>query len=158
MLREAQFIRTSNPRISIVVAISALEVAVKECISKLNPDSNWLVENLPSPEVRRLINEYIPELLSKTNRKNVLPLPEDLNKSIRKGVSARNKIVHLGHPAPSKESTDKLLSAVQDVIWLMDYCSGHDWAFEYMSKNTIEQIKEKSKKVGNKGIKKDCQH
>ena len=158
MLREAKFIRNSNPRISIVVAISALEVAAKECISKLNPESTWLVENLPSPEVRKLINEYIPKLLSKTNRRNVLPLPDDLDKSIRRGVSARNKIVHLGHPAPSSESTDKMLSAVQDVIWLMDYCSGHDWAFEYMSRNAIEQIQEKSNKRDNEGIKKDCHH
>ena len=158
MLREAQFLRSSNPRISIVVAISALEVAVKECISKLNPNSNWLVENLPSPEVRKLINEYIPKLLCKTDHQDVLPLPEDLDKTIRKGVTTRNKIVHLGHQAPSRESTDKMLSAVQDVIWLLDYCCGHDWAFEYMSRNTVEQIQSKSQKRANKGIKKDCQH
>lgn len=149
MMREARFIRNSNPRISIVVAISALEVAVKECISKLNPESNWLVENLPSPEVRKLINEYIPKLLNKTHRKDMLPLSEELDNTIRKGVSTRNKIVHLGQQAPSRESTDKILSAIQDVIWLLDYCCGHDWALEYISKNAIEQIKPKSKTRAN---------
>lgn len=152
MLREAQFLQSSNPRISIVVAISALEVAVKECISKLNPESNWLVENLPSPEVRKLINEYIPKLVNKSIHKNILPLPDALDRTIKKGVSARNKIVHLGHQAPSRESTDKILVAINDVIWLLDYLGGHDWALEYMSRNAVEQVEAKSKKWANEKL------
>ncbi len=148
LFREAQFLRNTNPRISIVVAISALEVAVKECISKLNPDSNWLVENLPSPDIRKLINEYIPKLLCKTTLEKVLPLPESLNDTIRKGVQIRNKVAHLGRQAPSSESSDKILSAVQDVIWLLDFCSEHDWALEYISKDTRDHIKAKMKNKG----------
>ncbi len=148
MLREAQFLRSLNPRISIVVAISALEVAVKECISKLNPDSNWLVENLPSPEVRKLINEYIPKLLCKTTHRDVFPLPESLDKTIEKGVTTRNRIVHLGRQAPSRESTDKMLSAVQDVIWLLDCCCGHDWTLKYMSRSAADHIKSNIKNKG----------
>jgi len=148
LLREAQFLRNTNPRISIVVAISALEVAVKECISKLNPDSNWLIENLSSPEIRKLINEYMPKLLCKTALGEVLPLPASLDDTIRKGVQIRNQVAHLGRQAPSSESTDKILSAVQDVIWLLDVCSGHDWALEYISENTIDHIKTKTQNKG----------
>jgi len=71
LFREAQYLRTTNPRVSILVAVSALEVAVKECISKLVPDSNWLVENLPSPDVRQLINQYLPKLLIETPLENI---------------------------------------------------------------------------------------
>lgn len=148
LFREAQFLRNTNPRISIVVAISALEVAVKECVSKLNPNSNWLVENLPSPDVRKLINEYIPKLLCKTTLERVLPLPKSLNDTIRKGIQIRNQVAHLGRKAPSRESTDEILSAVQDVLWLLDICSEHDWALEYISKDTSNHIKEKMKYKG----------
>ena len=150
MMREARSVQSSNPGISIVIAFSALEVAVKECISKLNPDSRWLVENLPSPEARKLINEYIPKLLSNTDRKDMLPLPEELDHTIRKGVATRNKIIHLGQQAPRRDSIDKMLSAIQDVIWLLDYCSGHDWAIEYISNNAKEQIKLNYNKRANK--------
>ncbi len=148
LFREAQFLKNTNPRISIVVAISALEVAVKECISKINPDSNWLVENLPSPEIRKLINEYIPTLSCNTALGKVLPLPKSLDDTLRKGVQIRNQVAHLGRQAPSSESTDKILSAVQDVIWLLDYCCGHDWALEYISGNTMDQIKTKTQNKG----------
>jgi hypothetical protein len=148
MLREAHSLKSSNPRLSIVAAISALEVAVKECISKLNPDSSWLVENLPSPDVRKLFNEYIPTLINMTNRHGVFPLPELLDETIKKGVTTRNNIVHLGRQAPSMESTDAILSAVQDVIWILDYCCGHDWAFNYISGNAMKQILLKIKNDG----------
>ena len=143
LYREAQFLRNTNPRISIVVAISALEVAVKECISKLNPSSHWLLENLPSPDVRKLINEYIPKLLFETTLGKVLPLPKFLNDTLRKGIQIRNQVAHLGSQAPSRESTDKILSAVQDTLWLLDFCSEHDWAIEYISKDTRDHIKTK---------------
>ncbi|MBU0728706.1 MAG: hypothetical protein KKE17_10700 [Proteobacteria bacterium] len=145
MFREAQSLRTSNPRISIIVAMSALEVAAKECISKLNPESIWLVENLPSPDVRKLINEYIPRLLCKTTLEGILPLPESLNTSIRKGVTVRNRIIHLGHQAPSGESTDEMLSAIQEVIWILDYCCGYDWALRFISRNSADHIMSKIK-------------
>ena len=148
LFREAQFLRDANPRISIVVAMSALEVAAKECISKLNPDSSWLVENVPSPDVRKLINEYIPKLLSEKDIGNIFPMPEALDKTIEIGVQIRNKVVHLGRQAPSRETIDEVLSAVQDVIWLLDFCSGHDWALEYVSGNTKNYIKAK---IENKG-------
>ncbi|WP_289022410.1 hypothetical protein [Desulfobacter postgatei] len=148
LYREAQYLRNTNPRISIVVAISALEVAVKECISKLNPNSNWLVENLPSPDVRKLINEYIPKLLCGTTLERVLPLPKDLNDTIRKGVQIRNQVAHLGRKAPSRESINEILSAVQEVLWLLDVCSGHNWAIEYIGNATRDHIKQKMKSKG----------
>ncbi len=148
LFTEAQSLRDANSRISIVVAMSALEVAVKECISKLNPDSSWLVENVPSPNVRKLINEYIPKLLSETDIENIFPLPQTLDKTIQIGVSIRNQVVHLGRQAPSRETIDKVLSAVQDVIWLLDFCSGHDWAIGYVSENTKNNIKVKTENKG----------
>ena len=143
LFREAQFLRNTNPRISIIVAISALEVAVKEFITKLNPDSNWLLENLPSPDIRKLINEYLAKLLYETTLAGVLPLPKSLDDTIRKGVQIRNQVVHLGRQAPSRGSTDKILSAVQDIIWILDFFSGCEWALGYISEDTRDHIKAK---------------
>ena len=83
-----------------------------------------------------------------TNRQGVFPLTKSLDDSIKKGVTTRNNIVHLGCQAPSMESTDNILSAVQDVLWILDYCCGHDWAFNYISIDAIRQIQSKIKKKG----------
>ena len=75
-----------------------------------------MVENLASPEIRKLINEFIPNLLCKKTFGKLLPLPKSLDDTIRKGVQIRNQVAHLGRQGSSNESTDKILSAVQDVI------------------------------------------
>lgn len=148
LFREAIDLQHSNPRVAIVLAISALEVAVKECLSQFVPDSSWIIENIPSPPIRKIINEYLPDILKdKAPARNVFPLPPFLDKSIEKGISKRNKITHLGAKAPNRDQIDKIICAVQDIIWLLDFCSGHDWALENISSDTMDYLRSKMNNI-----------
>lgn len=47
---------------------SALETGIKTHISKLSPDTEWLLENLPSPPIDKIFKNYIPLLYEKCGR------------------------------------------------------------------------------------------
>ena len=135
---EANSIRGSNPRNALLIAMSALEVAVKECIIKLNPDSQWVVKNMPSPNILQLINEYIPKISK--NAKSILPLPKMMKEIVLKGVVIRNKIAHIGEQAPKNETQKEIFATIGDLLWILDYCAGHDWALNFISKETRRLI------------------
>jgi len=137
LYREAWGNRRSNPRSAIVTGMSSLEVATKALIAQLIPDASWLTKNIPSPPLVKMLIEYIPRLpvVNKVKGKVCSP-PKILVDKIRKGVTIRNDITHVGEKAPSYESLTEILEAVRDIIWLLDYFSGKDWAYEFISEET----------------------
>lgn len=137
LFREAWGQRNDNPRSSLVTGLSSLEVAIKSTIGNLIGGTSWLVENLPSPPVNRLLNEYLPTLPAvNTINGKVHPPPKNIIELIKKGVTIRNQIAHIGGKAPSDENLDQILEAIHDVIWLLDYYCGHTWAYEFISDET----------------------
>ncbi len=144
LFREAWEQKISNPRSSLLVGLSALEVAVKTAISSLNPDSTWLVENLPSPPVLKIINDYIPKLSVENKINGKIPrLPKKLDDEIKKAVTIRNSITHIGAKPPSYERLYSMLSAIRDVIWLLEYYRGYAWAYSHISQETRDLFERK---------------
>jgi hypothetical protein len=140
LLREAWAIALENPRSALVIGIAACEVGVKLCVSAVVPAATWLVENVPSPPVERMLREYLPKLPTQ-NRINgaVLPPPARILNVIKKGVSLRNDIIHKG--ATVKPTTcEEVLESVADVLRLCDYYSGHEWALNYVSSDTRMEL------------------
>jgi hypothetical protein len=140
LLREAYAIADHNPRSGLVIGIAACEIGVKLCISNLVPDATWLVENVPSPPVERMLREYLPKLPAQ-NRINgaVMPPPARILEVIKKGVNLRNQIIHKG--AIVKPTTcEEVFEAVRDVLWLCDYYSGYEWALNYVSSDTRKEL------------------
>ena len=79
LYREAWHQPLSNPRSSLVLAVAAAEVGVKECVGVLVPDAEWLVETLASPPIERMLREYLPRLPAREEfSRGVLPPPEDI--------------------------------------------------------------------------------
>lgn len=143
LFREAWGQRNDNPRSSLVTGLSSLEVAIKSTIGNLVAGTSWLVENLPSPPVTRLLNEYLPQLPAvNTIKGKVHPPPKKIIDLIKKGVTIRNQIAHIGGKAPSDETLDQILEAIRDVIWLLDYYCGQVWAYEFISKETRLALEE----------------
>jgi hypothetical protein len=62
LFREAYEQARSNPRSALVIGIAAVETGFKDCVSTLVPDADWLVQNLPSPPLNRMLLEYLPQL------------------------------------------------------------------------------------------------
>ncbi|ABI81912.1 hypothetical protein Pcar_3293 [Syntrophotalea carbinolica DSM 2380] len=116
-------------------------MAVKTTIGTLVPNSNWLVENVPSPPVSRLLIEYLPTLpVGNTVGGKVLPPPKTTMEVIKKAVTIRNRIAHIGAKAPSDDTLDEILDAIQDTLWLLDYYCGHAWAYEHISNTTRQEL------------------
>ena len=145
LFREAWEQRFQEPRSAIVIGISAAEVSIKQCIGILVPKPQWLADNLPSPPILDLLQHYLPTLPAKNQfNGKVLQPPQDVLNALRKGVNIRNSIVHAGKNAPKFESTENILLAVRDILWLIDYYCGYEWALNYLSEKTLEQLKESS--------------
>ena len=127
LFREAWKLRNNNLRSSLLIGFTSLEVAVKNCISQIVPNSKWLVENLPSPPIEKILKEYFARLLINDAEKAVLP-SSDIIDVIKKGIQIRNTIAHLGAKPPSHEKIEEYLKAIRECIWIMDYNSGNAWA------------------------------
>ena len=65
LLREAFTTRSKNPRSSLLVTMTALEVGVKEYIADLVPSAEWLAFHVPTPPVVKILAEYLPTLPSR---------------------------------------------------------------------------------------------
>jgi hypothetical protein len=65
----------------------------------------------------------------------------------------RNKITHTGEHDPGGESPtfeflNEKLGAVRDLLWLLDYYSGHRWAQEHVSGDRVKELRASDGKPG----------
>lgn len=135
LFREAWELKNNNLRSAVLVGFSSLETAVKICISTISPRSEWLIQNLPSPPIERIMRDYFPILLSSDDRNSVLPTKRLID-IVKNGTLLRNKIAHLGSPPPKYEEVQTILNAIRDCLWIIDYNCGNDWALEKISHDT----------------------
>lgn len=142
LFREAWNRRASEPRVAIIMATAALESAVKHLISELVPNTGWLVENVPSPPMPSMLANYIPSLPVKCDFKGkALPPPQRIRKIVEKMVQSRNKLAH-GRQCdiPERRAFEGWMTAIRDVIWLMDYYAGHAWAIDHLTETTRTEL------------------
>ena len=131
LLREAKELQYSSPRSSILIAMSAAEVAVKFTIAKKVPESTWLLDSIQSPSLVKILTDYFPVLFPykikpyKTSKEN------SFIETIKDGVSIRNKIIHQGDAPPSIEKVKAIIKSVQELLWVCDYCSDYHWAITH---------------------------
>jgi hypothetical protein len=137
LLREAReiYFDFDQPRAALVIGMAALEVGIKACISVLVPDAKWLVEHVPSPPVDELLTKYLPELPVQASFAGAsVAQPKQTIAVIRMGIEQRNNVVHrTDQREPDASFIRRLLDAVEDVVWLLDYYSGHEWALTHLS-------------------------
>lgn len=133
LFREAWFNRHSHPRSSLLIGIAAAEVAFKECVADLVPGAAWVVENAPTPPLVNMLTDYLPHLPARCaiGGKAVSP-PKAITDTLKKGVLLRNKVTHTGADAPKYDTLEEVLQAVKDVLWLLDYYRGDEWALEHV--------------------------
>ena len=143
LFREAWRQKDSNPRSSVSIGVTALETAVKTLISNLIPKAEWLVTNLPSPPVFKIIGEYFPLLPVRQLPEHTVLLPGDeLVKFIRNWTNARNDLMH-GKGDRIEIDSQKLsefLLVVNDMLYLCDYSGGVSWAIDHIRPETYEQL------------------
>jgi hypothetical protein len=130
MWREAWTQRASNPRSALVVGVAAAEVGLKRCVAALAPITQWLLEETQAPQIAKMLKNYLPQL---TDRAKNTPVPAELRKVLDNMATARNHLVHRGDMERGWRQLESDLIAVKDLLYLLDYYEGQDWALERLS-------------------------
>ncbi|MGJ8648551.1 MAG: hypothetical protein ACSHXJ_16815 [Marinomonas colpomeniae] len=144
LFREAWQSQLNNPRSALVMGIAAAETGFKTTLADLNPSVSWIIENLSSPSLILMLREYMEQLPTRNliNGKVLRP-PNSVINTIRKGVELRNKLVHGREEAVTAEEVRLMLEAVRDLLYMLDYYRGHDWAMDRLSPEILEYLKSK---------------
>jgi hypothetical protein len=131
LFREAWGQRQDNPRSSLLLGMAALEIGVKNYIGACVPDAEWLAENVPTPPLLRMLQEYLPALHPEGGTP-IAPLDKDTADVLKVAVTLRNGLAHTGSDVP-RERLAKTLRAIRNVLWRMDVARGHEWASDYVT-------------------------
>ena len=141
LFREAWAERLNSPRSALIAGMAALEIGVKEMIADLVPDARWLVENLPSPDVVGILREGLTKLPTrlKIDGKVVSP-PKEILDELKKAVTMRNTLAHSGRGHVSRDAVQDILCLIRDVLSLLDYYRGREWALSHISSATLQSL------------------
>jgi hypothetical protein len=91
LLREAWANLGQNPRSSLVLAVAAAEVGFKQFASKSLPETAWVLENLPSPPLIKMLKEFPWAKIGQIH--NRVPIvPKVILKKLEEAVTLRNKL------------------------------------------------------------------
>jgi hypothetical protein len=135
LLREAESLLGTNPRSALAIGATATEVAVKTLVSQLAPETSWLMQNLPSPPIAKIIEEYLPILLPSAPR-----FAPDLVKRLKAAVTLRNELVHGSRTTIEAIKVAAAFQTFRDIAWLCDHFSGVPWAVNRVSKSTRDAM------------------
>ena len=138
---EAWGLRSENPRSALIIGMSAAEVGFKQCIGKLVPEAEWLANNCPTPPLDRMLSTYLPLLPAKLRiEEHVLKPSGRIRSAIRKGIEARNRTAHVGSESPKAEFLEELLLSIRDLLYLLDFYCGFEWALEYIRDEVRQEM------------------
>lgn len=137
LFREAWSERKTRPASALVIGVAAAEVGFKKLVGSLVPQAQWLVDEVPTPFLGRMLRRFLPTLPVKFRfqGKSICP-PNVLLNQLDEAVDRRNKLVHAGQPPPDGDELDSMLRAVSDFLWICDVYAGQGWAHEYISAGT----------------------
>ena len=92
-----------------------------------------------------MLNDYLPLLpvKAKLKGKTVAP-PDQLLREIRTGNDLRNKVIHQGRTDITFDKLDRVLRAVDDLLWILDVYQGHAWAIRHIRPEILKVWKQDS--------------
>ncbi len=134
LVREAAALVSESPRSAILIMSAALETAVKMHISSIAPDTEWLMEEIPSPPIFKILRDYIPLIhLRRGNELIFWVYVKPFIKKVQKLIELRNKVAHTGKIPEDSAPIHENLELVSDVLYLLDFLDGHNWAKSHVS-------------------------
>ncbi|WP_080239042.1 hypothetical protein [Spirosoma rigui] len=126
ILIEAKSQSSAAKRSAYILAVAALEIGVKQIIIKFKPDTSWLLDNIQSPPIEKLLREYLPQIAGG------IVLSEETLKEVRNIVSDRNVMSHKGSFNLSFIQFHERINLINDLLRLFDKLSGNKWAEKYI--------------------------
>lgn len=141
---EAYELQNNNRRSALVLLVAAAEVGLKEYVANVGQDAAWLINNVPSPPLRKMLKEYLPMLPTIAGTKAARP-PKKIRRLLDQSNNKRNDIVHKGEADISHSDLADYLDAVNDFLYLLDVYTGHEWARDLISSDTLAAMDEEAK-------------
>jgi len=134
LLREAWTNQETNLRSAIVLAVAAAEVGFKQFASKVFPDCAWILENLQSPPLSKMLDLFPWDKMKLAINEQPVTVPDSIKDELKKAVTLRNEIVHGRSGALTSDITESVLFSVRDLLYFLDALIDRKvWAFEFMS-------------------------
>jgi hypothetical protein len=142
LFREAWSQRQINPRGSLLMAMTALEVGIKQYITHCVPQAEWLMDNVPSPPVVRMLSDYLPQLVPPLGPPGLKSFADDdpVLKALRKALQMRNNATHTGTDV-SRDDLRRTLRAVRIILWQLDEARGHIWASQHLPPSLNDDLR-----------------
>lgn len=143
LLRESKNLSYNrHSRSALLIGIAAIETGVKQCIAYLKPDTQWLIENMPSPNLVQILRDYVSTLPVNFEINVSSPFPKStILDPLRDLVHMRNTIAHGGNVDISEDKLNLMHRVASDVLRIIDVYMGHTWALHYVSSETLEKMK-----------------
>ncbi len=137
---EAELLVERAPRSALLMATAAVEAGVKEHIGRFAPTADWLIREMPSPPVGKLLKKYLPVLHQGNPKMRIWNQATALfNKFENVVVPERNKLSHAGKSVKAEDVRD-YITLSRDILYLIDYLGGHDWALENLSGEAVKIV------------------
>lgn len=131
LLHEAQRASERDPRAALLMCASALEAGLKEHISERVPEAEWMVLNMPSPPMHKILKQYLPQLYPNVNGLQWSDWKNQFS-DIQKLIETRNLLAHKGSFA-EEVPLDAYIVATRNVLILCDFLRGNEWAADHMT-------------------------
>jgi hypothetical protein len=134
LLTEADEQATLSPRSALVLSLTALEVGFKSMVGELVPTAAWLVAEVPSPPLEKMLRDYLPLLPKSSGIGSNLrdALTDNVLNDVRKAVLLRNNLVHRGEAKIDFRWLYSWLDLCRDLLYLFDFYQGHSWALQHL--------------------------
>jgi hypothetical protein len=120
--------------------VAAAEVGFKQFAAKAFPDTDWILENLPSPPLNRMLEIFPWRKLGLVINNRVPSVPASVEDELKKAVTLRNQIVHAGGVKLEGETVDSVLTSVRDLLYFLDALRGQHWATKHMSPDALKSF------------------
>ena len=133
LLQEAWRLVASNPRSSLTTGVAAVETRLKELIVDLVPETAWLIKNLQSPPVVKLVTNFLETLPAKCQIAGRVVRPSKaILRELEWAITQRNNLVHGSLESDlDPERVKRFLRQARSLLYLLDYYAGHEWAKEW---------------------------
>lgn len=134
LLREALSHTRTSPRSALVIGVAALETGFKQLVADLVPDARWLIEEVSSPPLARMLRDYLPALPVRNDFDGVVyPPPKAVRTRVQGAVEERNRVTHRGDASIDHHELKLVLEDTRDLLYLFDFYSGQAWARQHLS-------------------------
>ncbi|MGH2550712.1 MAG: hypothetical protein ACRDHN_15065, partial [Thermomicrobiales bacterium] len=155
LIREARDQWPDALRSSLILAVAALEVGIKQCLVNLDPSLESELIDGQAPSTTTMMTHYLDRTvrLIRPELEEYL-LPKKFRTLVSEAVRLRNVIVHRPRrlsdadylSALAKLSPvwmDRLITLASDLLWVFDYLNGLDQAINRISAETQHEFEKR---------------